>query len=289
MTDFPVQHLSPSSLNMFARCGRQFMYRYLEGLIIPPGISAVRGTGAHQGVEVNLRSIMENGAPAPLEQVDEACLERINTEWERGVRLLPDEQDQPESKLRGDAVDEAIRLSRTHYSNIAPELKPVHVERWFEINVPDLPCTIKGRIDLQEQSGIRELKTGRAYPSEDAAERSPQLTWYAIAAQALDGQMPDYVALDHLVLTKTGVTVRQQSASRSGGDFHREINRAQLVAHTIASDIYPPAQHDHWCCTPKWCGYWNRCPFGAKQSTTVSYAVTGHLATKNGEEDGINE
>jgi hypothetical protein len=274
---------------MFSRCGRQFMYRYLEGLIIPPGISAVRGTAAHTGVEVNMLHMMEAGVAAPLEAVEVACHNAVNNEWENGVRLLPDEQEQSEKQLRGDAVDGAIRLARTHYKEIAPNLKPTHVERWFELIVPALPCTIKGRIDLQEGGGIRDLKTGKAYPLEDAAERSPQLTWYALAVKALDGELPDYVSLDHLILTKTGVTYRPQVAQRDGDDFNREIHRAQLAAFMIDDGRFQPATPDQWCCTPKWCGYWNRCPYGARQATTVSYAVTGKPATKNGEEDGIDE
>lgn len=284
MTEFPVQHLSPSSIAMFGRCGRQYMYRYLEGLIIPPGISAIRGTGTHQGVETNLRSIMDDGSPAPIEAVADACRDKINAEWERGVRLLPDEQGQPESTLRGVAVDEAIRLSRTHYDSIAPNLRPVQIERWFELEIPDLPCTIKGRIDLQEESGIRDLKTGKAYPAEDAASRSPQLTWYALAAQALDGTPPDYVALDHLVLTKNGVTIRQQLSTRDPIDFSREIVRARLITESIEHGAFHPAQPDHWCCTPRWCGYWNRCPYGARHATTVSYAVTGRATSQDTEE-----
>ncbi len=287
---FPVQHLSPSSINMFNRCGRQFMYRYLEGLVIPPGISAVRGTAAHTGVEVNLLNIIQTGIPAPLDAVEVACQEKVNSEWDKGVRLLPEEQDQAEPKLRGEAVDGAIRLARTHYHDIAPKLQPVSIERWFELDVPGLlPCTIKGRIDLQEKTGIRDLKTGKAYPAEDAAERSPQLTWYALAAQALDGAPPEYVSLDHLILTKTGVTYRPQTAKRNEEDFTREIRRAQTVAEMIGDNYFPAATPDQWCCTPKWCGYWNRCPFGARQETRVSYVVTGKPASKNGEEAGIDE
>jgi len=286
---FPVQHLSPSSINMFNRCGRQFMYRYLQGLVIPPGISAVRGTAAHTGVEVNLLNIIQTGAAAPLEAVETACQEKVNSEWEKGVRLLPEEQEQPEAKLRGEAVDGAIRLARTHHKEIAPSLKPVSLERWWELTVPDLPCTVKGRIDLQEERGLRDLKTGKAYPTEDAAERSPQLTWYALAAQTLDGVPPEYVSLDHLILTKTGVTYRPQTANRGLVDFSREIQRAQLAAHMIEDNVYPAAMPDQWCCTPKWCGYWNRCPYGARQATTVSFSVTGKPASKNGEEEGIDE
>lgn len=286
---FPVQHLSPSSINMFCRCGRQFMYRYLEGLVVPPGISAVRGTAAHTGVEVNLLNIIQTGIPAPLEAVEVACHEKVNSEWSKGVRLLPEELQQGEGKLRGEAVDGAVRLTRTHYSVIAPSLKPTHVERWWELTIPNLPCTVKGRIDLQEERGLRDLKTGKAYPLEDAAARSPQLTWYALAVQALDGETPGYVTLDHLILTKTGVTYRPQTAKRDVVDFTREIRRAQLVAATIDREIFPAATPDQWCCTPKWCGYWNRCPYGARQATTVSFAVTGKPAAKNGEEEESDE
>lgn len=284
MSSFPVKHLSPSSINMFSRCGRQFMYRYLEGLVIPPAISAVRGTAAHTGVEVNLLNMIQTGAPAPLEAVETACQEKVNSEWEKGVRLLPEEQGQAEGKLRGEAVDGAIRLARTHHKEIAPNLKPVSIERWWELTVPYLPCTVKGRIDLQEERGLRDLKTGKAYPLDDAADRSPQLTWYAMAVHALDGTPPEYVSLDHLILTKTGVTYRPQTAKRDVVDFTREIKRAQLAAHMIEDNIFPAATPDQWCCSPKWCGYWNRCPYGARQATAVSFAVTGKPASKNGEE-----
>jgi len=153
MTVFPVQHLSPSSINMFGRCGRQFMYRYLEGLIIPPGISAIRGTGAHHGVEANLRSIADDGSPAPIEAVAYACRDKINAEWERGVRLLPDEQGQPESTLRGVAVDEAIRLSRTHYDSIAPNLRPVQIDTIYDRMDPDRWIIVIDDLGRERNSG----------------------------------------------------------------------------------------------------------------------------------------
>lgn len=290
MSSFPVQHLSPSSINTFCRCGRQFMYRYLEGLVIPPGISAVRGTAAHTGVEVNLLNMIQTGEKAPIEAVEVACHDKVNSEWEKGVRLLPEEQGQAEGKLRGEAVDGAIRLARTHYQEIAPALHPTNIERWFELDLGDfLPCTIKGRIDLQEGGGIRDLKTKTTYPASDAVERDLQLTWYAMAVHALDGELPDYVSLDHLILTKTGVTYRPQTAKRDAIDFTREIRRAQAVACLIDDNQFQPATPDQWCCTPRWCGYWNRCSFGARQATTVSYAVTGKPASKNGEEESVDE
>ena len=276
-----ISHLSPSSMSMLLhKCGRQFYYRYIEGLVIPSGVAAVRGSAVHDGVEHNLRNVMSSGCPAPLEDVLDATRDALHSGWESGVRLLPEEQQSGEDKVRGGAVDEAARLVMAHYHEIAPAIRPVAVERWWELTVPGYPYTVKGRIDIQEESGLRDTKTTGSSPSADAAEKSLQLSWYGLALRTLDRQSPDYVSLDYLVLNKTKVTCKVLQSKRTDQDYRRALSYYQEACRLIEAGIFNSADPESWVCSPKWCGFWNLCPQGAKQATTVSYAISGRESGK---------
>jgi hypothetical protein len=276
-----ISHLSPSSMSMLLhKCGRQFYYRYIEGLVIPSGVAAVRGSAAHAGVEHNLRNVMSCGCPAPLEDVLDATRDALNTGWQSGVRLIPEEQETGEEKVRGVAVDDAARLVTAHYNEVAPSLKPVAVERWWELTVPGYPYTVKGRIDIQEESGLRDTKTTGSSPAADAADNSLQLSWYGLALRTIDGQAPDYVSLDYLVLNKTKVTCKTMQSKRGDQDYRRALSYYQEACQLIEAGIFTSADPESWVCSPKWCGYWNLCPQGSRGSTTVSYAVTGRESGK---------
>ncbi len=185
-----IAHLSPTSMSMLHRCGRQFYYRYIEGLIIPSGVAAVRGRAAHAGVEHNFRVTMSSGCPAPLEDVLDTARDALNSEWEQGVFLAPEEKEQGEDKIRGCAVDEAARLVTAHYNEVAPLIHPTALERWWELAIPGYPYTVKGRIDIQEEGGLRDTKTSGSHPPADAADKSLQLSWYGLPCEPSTSNPP---------------------------------------------------------------------------------------------------
>jgi hypothetical protein len=114
---------------------------------------------------------------------------------------------------------------------------------------------------------IRDVKTSKKSPSEDAAEKSNQLTAYAIASQVLDGKLPDAMKLDYLVDLKKSTKTMTLTTTRDDQQAKSYLNRIVNGIAAIRSGIFVPASDLSWWCSEKMCGYWNICPH-VKHSTT---------------------
>lgn len=258
-------YLSPSQLDMAAKCGLQWQYRYVDGLKIPPAVAMVIGTATHKSIEKNLRSKMEAKTLLPEQEVVQIASEALSNTWAgEGPVLSDDEKEQGEIKVKGAAVDTAVSLARLHHRVMAPGIQPLHVEREVYLELTGFPHDLKGFLDIQEADGIRDTKTASKSPSGDEAASSTQGKFYSLARTVLDGLPPAKFSLDYLVKTKEpkAVTV---SAQIDEDDHRRLLLRVEKVSNMIQKGTFTPAPHDAWYCSARWCGYWSRCPFGAKQ------------------------
>ena len=67
----PKGVISPSQFDMFRRCPRQYMYRYIEDRVMPPAVAMIKGTAVHHGAEVTHRHTIENGEPLGIEEAEQ--------------------------------------------------------------------------------------------------------------------------------------------------------------------------------------------------------------------------
>jgi hypothetical protein len=119
----------------------------------------------------------------------------------------------------------ALLLSQLHYTFVAPKLKPSHVQRPFDIQVGG--HYLSGVMDVQEgPRSIRDTKVRTRAPGKDEADRSLQLSCYALAAAELDGSIPQKLCLDVLIdSAEPRVVTLESTRSRdqlvhSGTDYH---------------------------------------------------------------------
>jgi hypothetical protein len=265
-------------MSMFDRCPRQYMYRYVEwdkdrnvqGIVRPPAVAMIVGTGVHVSSAKDLTSKRDTGELLPLKAITEAAYDAVNDEWQKpeGVQLDDEERLLGEKRVRGEAVDVAVKLATLHHSQLAPVLKPKHIERSFTAPLEKCPFDLGGTIDLQEEDGtLHDLKTRAASPPAGLADSSLDLTFYGLAAWSLDGQPPKALALDCLVKTKTPKIVTLVS-TRSKAAYDVLLLRAKLINAAIESGVFPPCSPDSWVCSRKFCGYWSICEFGAAARVT---------------------
>lgn len=252
--------LHVTALNMLARCGEAFRRRYLEGEIIPPGVAAIVGTAVDRAVTLNLERVTRAEPLLPVEAVQEAARDGLEAAWADGVALDVEEVAEGVTAIRGRALDKAVRLARLHAEEVAPRLRPTHVQRRFVIELPGYPLDLAGAIDVVEAEAIRDTKTSAKTPAADVAERSDQLTMYALASKVLDGRAPERVALDYLVDLKTPKAATFES-TRSSGDFAPLLRRVEAAALAIERGVFFPAPADSWQCSRRWCGYFDSCPY----------------------------
>jgi hypothetical protein len=122
---------------------------------------------------------------------------------------------------------------------------------------------------------IRDTKTSKRSPSQDAAEDSNQLVAYGLASLVLDKKLPNMTVLDYLVRTPKrhdlNYVPRQSIVSMDDVNvflfrFARAIHSWNVACKTGA---FLPANPDDWHCSEAMCGYWSMCP-AAKRPHTVA-------------------
>lgn len=270
--------LSYSALNILARCGQQYDYRYNQGLKIPPGIGAIVGRGVDNSVNANLTTKILNGKGIDLMEARDLARDGVHHEFEsEGVWLTPEEAEQGMKRVKADAVDASVRLAQLHHVAAAPGIHPTHVQRKWELEVRGLDLDLTGYIDIQEgAASVRDTKTAAKSPSADEAQNSMQLTTYAMAVAAIDGAIPAAVKLDYLVKTKTPKLVQIQG-TRTHADFRHVLERVHQATLAMESGVFTPAPLDAWWCSEKWCGYWTRCPYARRP---VSMSVLTDIPTE---------
>jgi hypothetical protein len=272
-------YLSATQINMLAKCPKQYEFRYVDGIRSPPGVSLVLGKGGHKGVEANLRAKLASGELLSLEAVTQAAAEGVREEWEKEPVALTEEEEQlGANRVLGETVDKAVALVGLHHKVVAPAISPVAIESGFRLDLPGFPFDIIGYKDVEEETRIRDTKFKGKSPPEDAADTSIQLTLYHMESAARGKSVE--VQLDNLVANKVPKYVPQKS-KRSELDHRRFLRRVELAAQQIESGIFPPTDPTSWACSEKWCGYWDACEFGARQSVSLQVIdpkrLTSHL------------
>ena len=90
----------------------------------------------------------------------------------------------------------------------------------------------------------------------------------ATREKQLDGKAPDAVWFDSLVKTKTPKAV-SMSSTRTDDDFKSLLLRMERACMAIQSGIFIPADPSDWICSPRWCGYYDGCPFGRRKRVQI--------------------
>jgi len=268
----PKPALHHSMLAMLSKCGEMVRFRYIEGIIAPPGIALLVGTAVHKAAEDDLKNKMAFGTGLPLEKVKERAKEAFNQAWDKeGVALSDEEKTQGEAVVRGAGIDESVELSALHSVKITPIRKPTHVERKLRLVLDGFPFDIEGTIDVQEgDDTILDRKTSSKSPSGGEAEGNPQLDTYALMKRVVDGTPVKRVGLDYLVKTTTPKAVTVYAPAPAA--FDSIVARVERAAKVLESGaFYPvdPTGPSGWVCQPKWCGYYDRCAFGRARRKSI--------------------
>jgi hypothetical protein len=168
---------------------------------------------------------------------------------------------------RGQAVDMAISLTDLHHRVVAPGIEPIAIEQAFVIEAPGLPYDIHGVVDVETATHIRDTKTAKRKPHEASARRSTQLALYHLRS-TLAGTPDKAVVFDYLVKGKTPSYVAIEA--RPDADDHVTLmKRFELAGKSIKAGVFKPANPGDWCCSERFCGYWDRCDFGSRKKVSL--------------------
>jgi len=267
-------HISPSAMDMYFRCGEQYRRRYIENEKIPPAVALLKGRAVHKAAEVNYREKMKTGEDLPEATLLEAAGEEFESTYRaEGLFLSPEEESIGSKKVLGEAMDSSIRLTSLFRHGVAPRVDPAIIEQFIRVELPKHSHDLLGRIDVVDKSAkIRDLKTSTRRKPQSEIDSSDQMTFYHVAYERLTGKPAAGVVLDVLV---DKATPEVQTLEANRGDKDRAIlaNRLNAMLNGIKAGVFLPATPGHWCCSPRFCGYWPTCPFVNAERTAAAAAL----------------
>lgn len=258
--------LHVSGLQLLSKCGIAYERRYLRGERTPTSVSAAIGTAVDKSVTRNLGNKIETQALLPEEQVKDIARDELVHTWEQ-VESTPEDVDEGLEFSRDKAIDRSVTLAAFHHARVAPTIAATHVQRHWTLDIEGLSLQLAGCIDVQEGLySIDDTKTSSKSPQKDLADKSLQLTTYALAVKAHDGEIPRRVRLDYLVMTpKLGQTkLVQLESRRTVQDFQPLLERIANAERAIQSGVFTPADPNAWWCSARWCSFHATCPFAIR-------------------------
>jgi hypothetical protein len=254
-------------LNCLERCGEQFRRRYIEGERVPPSPRMLRGTVVHRVAKTALlRKLEENELPSIEEAKDLAATE-FEAQWAGGVSFEQEPTNESANAAKAYSKDFAVDLSAMYVGHVAPAVNPVAVERQIKVTPKDSDLVIHGTLDLVDQKPegeiVRDTKTSEKSPNKDAAERSQQLTYYAMIRQAEVGQLPAALQLDYLVRTPARAERKhiQLLTQRSSDDVRSLVARLNTAVEAVKRGVFVPTSPESWWCSPSWCDFYSTCVY----------------------------
>lgn len=259
-----IESIHQSHLGMFLRCPAQFERRYINGEIIPPGISARRGSATHKAAQVNHEQKLTTREDLPVDSLQDAARdEYVRLVKDKGV-FIPKDQISDKDKLLAAGLDAATRLTKLYRESLAPQIQPVLAEKYLIVDA-GLELPLAGTVDvLTEDNWLPDLKTADKSKSAGEADNSLQLTFYSgLVAQHI-GKWPSKLSLEILVNNKEP---KLQSLETIRGPEHWKnlMLRVQLMIAQISTGLFPPCDPGAWICSPKWCGYFESCRYSIKK------------------------
>lgn len=252
--------LSSTRLDMFCKCPEAFRRRYIEGEIIPPGVSMLKGTGVHRGAQVNFTQKLETHRDLPAKDIVDAAVAGFQAEQKAGVSFTAEEMARGVANVVGEAIDEVAEMASLHARQQAPDYQPVLIEKMVEIILPTVDLV--GVVDLaDDQDRVVDFKTAGKSKSQGDADSSTQLTIYSALYKAETGRDAKELRLDTIVRTKRDTKRQVLTTHRDVKDLTSLGYRIEVVQNAIEAGAFPPATPGAWWCAPKWCGYWKTCRY----------------------------
>jgi RecB family exonuclease len=260
--------VSNSSLTTYLACPEKYRRTYEDGATNrgPSNPNMLAGTGFHAAMEYAFTRVIEGDSPTIAAAVAHG-MAVVHNEWkERGVLVDSLSAISPASVL-DELLLRVKNASRWYLSKRFDTFYPLISEHKVLIDIPDRPgWQLDARIDLIEQDGsVVDFKFSGSpsTPKTDLAERSEQLSVYALARLLETGSVPPSLRLEYCRDGGKRISALTRGPTkRSEKDCERTLTRIQHVIDCIESGVYPIASREGIECTGQRCQFFHQCPFG---------------------------
>jgi DNA helicase-2/ATP-dependent DNA helicase PcrA len=234
-----VYTLSASQIACYLNCPYDFYYKHVLSIPQAEGASASYGTAIHAGIQY----------------IGEQRLQGRTPGYEEVLSVV--EAKMPSRGFASEAVKQKnlgayLESTKRMYGRFISDPLPLHIEKPFNVAVPDTPVRIKGRIDAVYDTPrgieIRDYKTSRSVRTADVAKRkaseNKQLTVYALAWLLEHGELPALEVLDFVETGQRGEVRRTNRAIATLTD-----NLSKIVT-SMQDNVYPLGHNHDFCAHP---------------------------------------
>ncbi len=249
-----LDHVSHSQLNMWSRCARQWEFRYVKGLKMPPSGALIEGGCYHKALEFNFYQKITSFEDMPVNE----CLDAFSDEWD--IRLSGEDINW-ENKSPGFHKDEGISLVTEYMASTAFTVQPVVVEEALVSEVAGIKfLCVPDMIDMKKVV-IDHKTSARAYSQNDVDK--------GLQASA------EAFALDRPIMFQNHVAIKARvpkiqiiKSYRTRTDIDWWVEMAAQIITQMKTGIAPP-NPDGWHCSPRFCGFYELCRSGTARSILV--------------------
>ena len=254
---FPIDHLSASSIDLFQRCPMSWKHKHIDKLPDRSTGKMTAGSAAGAALAQHYGHQLEAG--------EGFSTERLLDEFSKGLaQRQRDEDIDWEGESPGEIKDTTIGALTVYHRHVAPDVRPLAVEREFELVWEDCPFTLIGYLDLEEADGaVGDAKTSGSkwYQAKADAQLQPDI--YMGARRAEGWPAPEF-RYHNLVRGKTKQTAQILTTKRTEAQLDRLTFKVFSIARRIEfswlNDIWQgPGPDSAWMC--RGCAHASGCPW----------------------------
>lgn len=265
----PNGYLSASSIKTFLTCPRQYEFRYIRKMVIPPNAALVTGSVFHKTLEAYYNDAMTSSVRLTPGQTAELSGDTLE-EW------VADNENTMSAEEKAEAHQILPDLVINYVDCIGQHIKPILTEKEFTYTTQD-GVPLLGYIDLiydkpsndgTSNDAIADYKVTSKKLNKANLVNSLQFNLYALATGIGDIQIHNLTKTKPKPINKPsqeeGVidyysnlrTISHYFDGSQAAHFEDIVNTAAKI---ITAGVFVPCAPDSWCCTEDWCGYWKYC------------------------------
>lgn len=256
----PVSSLSVSSVNTLRRCSLLWRFRYIDSVYLPATGPQIAGLAVGAAASASYQNEIDTGEKLPLPDVLDCYSDEFD---ELSNRQEVDWQDEKPGELK----DSAARSLSVYCEKLAPQVKPVAVERKFTLSFQGVQWKMVGYMDLETASGsIVDMKLRQRSMSPVEAGSALQPAAY-LSARRAEGQPAtgfEFHVLKRGSNPAASVVATTRTEKQLDLFLCSIVDAAKEIALRAENDVWSPAPPGAWWCSQSACPAWRICPYGGK-------------------------
>jgi hypothetical protein len=244
----PKGYLSVSQVSMYLKCPKQYEYRYVKGIVIPPGVQMIEGTSHHRAVEHNNERLYRKKKAADREDMKAVFADTFSDSCSQ----IPKKDWIDSGETKDSVIVRGYKFIDGYMDGVGKSIIPsVEPERKIELTIRGLPVLMF--VDVETADRTIDYKVVSSVKSASDAMFDLQLTLYSKATGKRS------VAFCCFVKTKTPY-IQVVAGIREEGDYKSMEAVFTSVADAIKKGAFPMCSPDKtFPCSSKWCGYYRMC------------------------------